>query len=73
MAFSLALCVLGAAPDVLKQFRSENQKDLEIEDLKRRLDLVTKKLSDTCNFVRSTSWLNHNDGARNAITAHCSN
>jgi NhaP-type Na+/H+ or K+/H+ antiporter len=71
MFFSCALCVFGLVPEVIKLFRSEDQKDLEIKKLTGELDSVTNKLSKTCEAIRTTGWLDKMPDGRKALSKDC--
>lgn len=71
MFFSLVLCMIGIVPDVLKEFRSGDQKDQDIAEISERLATVTQQFGRTCEHIRTTNWLDKSSEARKSLSQWC--
>jgi hypothetical protein len=71
MAFSLVLCLIGLFAELFPEANSSKQHVASLEKENERLKVISERLEKTCDYIRTSNWLDCSDEARKSLSQWC--
>jgi hypothetical protein len=71
MFFSMVLCVIGLAAQLLPETHFDKQRIVELEGINQKLAEEAERFGKTCEHIRTTNWLDEGSEARKSLSQWC--